>query len=48
MSTLQQVLTHLHAGRWNDAHNLVQSDSSELATNACKRTRPALPGPTDV
>jgi hypothetical protein len=31
MSTLHQVLIHLYAGRWNDAHNLVQSDSSELA-----------------
>lgn len=31
MSTLHQVLIHLHAGRWNDAHNLVQSDNSELA-----------------
>lgn len=31
MSALHQVLIHLHAGRWNDAHNLVQSDSSELA-----------------
>jgi len=31
MSTLHQVLTHLHAGRWNEAHNLVQADSSELA-----------------
>jgi hypothetical protein len=31
MSTLHQVLIHLHAGRWNDAHNLVQSDGSELA-----------------
>ena len=31
MSTLRQVLIHLHAGRWNEAHNLVQSDSSELA-----------------
>lgn len=32
MSTLHQVLTHLHAGRWNDAHHLVQSDGSELAS----------------
>jgi hypothetical protein len=31
MSTLRQVLIHLHARRWNEAHNLVQSDSSELA-----------------
>jgi len=31
MSTLHQVLIHLQAGRWNDAHNLVQSDNSELA-----------------
>jgi hypothetical protein len=25
---LQQVLQHLHAGRWNVAHDLVQRDSS--------------------
>lgn len=30
MRTLEQVLDHLHAGRWNDAHNLVQSDASPL------------------
>ncbi|MBE0589812.1 MAG: hypothetical protein CVU36_00125 [Betaproteobacteria bacterium HGW-Betaproteobacteria-9] len=29
MNDLQTVLDHLHAGRWNEAHNLVQSDSSE-------------------
>ncbi|BEU97207.1 hypothetical protein ACDW_29120 [Acidovorax sp. DW039] len=27
---LQQVLQHLHAGRWNAAHDLVQHDSSLL------------------
>jgi hypothetical protein len=31
VSTLHQVIAHLHAGRWNDAHNLVQHDNSELA-----------------
>lgn len=31
MTILRQVLAHLRAGRWKDAHNLVQSDSSELA-----------------
>jgi hypothetical protein len=31
MSTLHQVLIHLQAGRWNDAHNLVQSDGWKLA-----------------
>lgn len=31
MTLLRQVLTHLHAGRWVDAHNLVQNDTSELA-----------------
>ena len=31
MSVLQTVLDHLQAGRWNEAHNLVQSDTSELA-----------------
>ncbi len=29
--TLQQVLQHLHAGRWNAAHDLVQHDGSMLA-----------------
>jgi hypothetical protein len=28
---LQQVLQHLHAGRWNAAHDLVQHDGSMLA-----------------
>ena len=27
---LQQVLQHLHAGRWNAAHDLVQQDGSLL------------------
>jgi hypothetical protein len=27
---LQQVLLHLHAGRWNAAHDLVQHDGSML------------------
>lgn len=27
---LQKVLQHLHAGRWNAAHDLVQHDSSLL------------------
>lgn len=31
MTILRQVLVHLRAGRWNEAHNLVQNDSSELA-----------------
>ncbi len=31
MSALQQVLQHLHAGRWVMAHDLVQKDNSELA-----------------
>ena len=31
MTTLQQVLQHLHAGRWNQAHDLVQKDGSMLA-----------------
>lgn len=33
MSTplLQTVLQHLHAGRWNAAHDLVQEDDSLLA-----------------
>jgi hypothetical protein len=28
---LQTVLQHLQAGRWNDAHDLVQKDGSALA-----------------
>jgi hypothetical protein len=28
---LQTVLQHLHAGRWNDAHDLVQKDGSALS-----------------
>jgi hypothetical protein len=24
MTTLHEVLTHMHAGRWNEAHRLVQ------------------------
>ncbi|TWG34680.1 hypothetical protein ATF69_3685 [Acidovorax delafieldii] len=28
---LHQVLQHLHAGRWNAAHDLVQHDGSMLA-----------------
>jgi len=31
MSILRQVLVHQRAGRWTEAHNLVQSDNSELA-----------------
>ena len=31
MNTLEQVLQHLHAGRWNAAHDLVQRDDSVLA-----------------
>jgi hypothetical protein len=30
MTILRQVLVHLHAGRWTEAHNLVQSDASPL------------------
>lgn len=30
MTILHQVLVHLHAGRWIEAHNLVQSDASPL------------------
>lgn len=30
MTILEQVLGHLHAGRWNDAHHLVQDDNSLL------------------
>ena len=31
MTALHQVLQHLHAGRWNAAHDLVQKDDSILA-----------------
>lgn len=31
MTALHQVLQHLHAGRWNAAHDLVQKDDSMLA-----------------
>jgi len=31
MKLLHEVLTYLHAGRWREAHNLVQDDDSELA-----------------
>lgn len=31
MSTLHQVLAHMHAARWRDAHDLVQGDNSGLA-----------------
>jgi len=30
MGTLHTVIEHLRAGRWNQAHNLVQSDPSLL------------------
>jgi hypothetical protein len=30
MTILRQVLVHLRAGCWIDAHNLVQSDASPL------------------
>lgn len=30
MTMLRQVLVHLRAGRWTQAHNLVQSDDSLL------------------
>lgn len=30
MHALRTVLDHLHAGRWNEAHNLVQSDTTEF------------------
>lgn len=29
MIDLRQVLVHMRAGRWIEAHNLVQSDSSD-------------------
>lgn len=31
MNTLRQVLVHMRAGRWNEAHHLVQSDDSLLS-----------------
>jgi hypothetical protein len=31
MTTLRQALVHLHSGRWNEAHTLVQGDESQLA-----------------
>ena len=31
MQTLRQVLIHMRAGRWVEAHNLVQTDDSALA-----------------
>lgn len=31
MRVLEAVLAHLRAGRWNDAHQLVQSDDSPLS-----------------
>ena len=31
MSVLHDVLDHLRAGRWNEAHQLVQSDDSRLS-----------------
>lgn len=31
MNTLRQVLAHMHAARWREAHDLVQSDNSLLA-----------------
>lgn len=31
MTVLEAVLAHLRAGRWNDAHQLVQSDDSPLS-----------------
>lgn len=30
MTILRQVLVHLRAGRWSEAHNLMQSDDSLL------------------
>ena len=30
MNLLHEVLTHMRAGRWREAHNLVQDDGSEL------------------
>ena len=31
MIDLGHVLAHMRAGRWNDAHNLVQTDDSPLS-----------------
>lgn len=31
MTIVEQVLAHLHAGRWKDAHDLVQKDGSVAA-----------------
>jgi hypothetical protein len=31
MNTLHRVLAHMRAARWREAHDLVQSDHSELA-----------------
>ncbi len=31
MNTLRQVLAHMRADRWREAHDLVQSDESLLA-----------------
>ena len=31
MIILRQVMVHLRAGRWNEAHKLVQSDATPLA-----------------
>lgn len=31
MNTLREVLAHMRADRWREAHNLVQDDDSELA-----------------
>lgn len=30
-TTIREVLEHIHAGRWKEAHDLVQSDDSDLA-----------------
>lgn len=31
MSLIHEVLTHMRADRWREAHNLVQDDGPELA-----------------
>ena len=31
MDILRQALVHIRAGRWNEAHTLVQSDESQRA-----------------
>lgn len=31
MNPLRQVLAHMQAGRWREAHDLVQNEHSELA-----------------